>query len=250
MVNVGGSFVASTLETSDRDFLAGGPLGFAGASPARVVNLGKVGALGGDVALVAAQVSNAGSISAPGGSAGLLAGRSVLMLRDGALDQGRFSVLLGGAGTSVTNTGLIAAADAELRAEGGNVYALAGDTAGVIRATGVKSGGGKVWLVADGGELDLGGAISAAGAGGPAGASETSGGGLPQHQRGRGDHLRRRWRDKPGRRQHGLRNRHGQLRLGRGRQHLGRGEHPLQPGRKRPPVRQPDQLRHAHQLQR
>ena len=176
VVKVGGSFVASTLDTSDSGFLAGGPLSFAGPSTASVVNLGKVGALGGDVALIAAKVSNAGSLSAPQGSAGLIAGHSVLMLRDGALDQGRFSVLLGGPGTSVTNTGLIQAADAELRAEGGNVYALAGDTSGVIRATGVKRGGGKVWLVAQGGELDLGGAIDAQGAGGTAGSVETSGG--------------------------------------------------------------------------
>ncbi len=176
VVDVGGTFVASTLDTSDASFLKGGALGFSGASTAQVVNLGKVGALGGDVALIAAQVSNAGSISAPNGSAGLLAGHSVMMLRDGSLDQGRFSVLLGGTGASVTNTGTIAAADAELRAEGGNVYALAGDTAGVIRATGVKSGGGKVWLVAEGGELDLGGAISAQGAGATAGSIETSGG--------------------------------------------------------------------------
>ena len=176
VVKVGGSFVASTLDTSDASFLAGGPLSFAGASTASVVNLGKVGALGGDVALIAAEVSNAGAISAPQGSAGLLAGYSVLMLRDGSLDQGRFSVLLGGAGTSVINSGLISAADAELRAEGGNVYALAGDTSGVIRATGVKRGGGKVWLVAQGGELDLGGAIDAQGAGGTPGSVETSGG--------------------------------------------------------------------------
>ena len=176
VVDVGGTFVASTLDTPDAGFLKGGALGFSGASTASVVNLGKVGALGGDVALIAAQVSNAGSISAANGSAGLIAGHSVVMLRDGALDEGRFSVLLGGADTSVTNTGLIDSADAELRAEGGNIYALAGDTSGVIRATGVKSGGGKVWLVAEGGELDLAGAISAQGAGGAAGTIETSGG--------------------------------------------------------------------------
>ena len=81
----------------------------------------------------------------------------------------------GGAGTSATNSGLIQAADAELRAEGGNVYALAGDTAGVIRATGVKSGGGHVWLVADKGELDVAGSIEAQGRGGAAGGVETSG---------------------------------------------------------------------------
>ncbi len=174
VVNVGGTFVASTQDVSNPSFLAGGDLSFTGASSAAVVNYGKIGSLGGDVALIAARVENDGTLSARNGSAGLAAGYSV-MLRDAALDEGRFSVLVGGAGTSVTNTGLIASADAELRAEGGNVYALAGDTAGVIRATGVKSGGGKVWLVADGGTLDLAGTIDAEGPGGAPGAVETSG---------------------------------------------------------------------------
>ena len=174
VVDVGGTFVASTLDATDANFLVGGDLKFIGSSPAAVVNYGKVGALGGDVALIAASVTNVGSVTAASGTAGLVSGYSVL-LRDAALDDGKFSVLLGGAGTSVANGGLIAAADVELRAEGGNVYALAGDTAGVIRATGVKSGDGHVWLVADGGTLDVAGTIEAQGVNGTAGAIETSG---------------------------------------------------------------------------
>ncbi len=174
VVNVGGTFVASTLDTSNSGFLSGGALSFAGPSTAAVVNYGKVGSLGGDVALIATRVSNAGQITAANGDAGLLAGSRVL-LKDASLDEGRFSVLLGGAGTSVTNSGLIAAADAELRAEGGNVYALAGDTTGVIRATGVSIGGGHVWLVAEGGTLDVAGVLQAQALGGASGTIETSG---------------------------------------------------------------------------
>ena len=175
VVNVGGTFVASTLDTSNADFLKGGALSFSGSSDAAVVNYGKIGALGGDVALIAAKVANAGTISAANGDAGLLAGYKVV-LKDSSLDDGRFAVELGGAGATATNSGLIEAADAELRAEGGNVYALAGDTAGVIRATGVKSGGGRIWLVADGGTLNGGGTLDAQGAGGTPGSVETSGG--------------------------------------------------------------------------
>ncbi len=175
VVQTGGSFVASTQDLSDTAFLKGGDLTFTGASNAAIVNEGKVGSLGGDVALIAASVTNTGSVAAANGAAGLVSGYSVLM-RDASLDNGQFSVLLGGAGTSVTNGGTIAAANAELRAEGGNVYALAGDTAGTIRATGVKSGQGKVWLVADGGTLDVAGTIEAQGAGGSTGTVETSGG--------------------------------------------------------------------------
>ncbi|MHB8285084.1 MAG: beta strand repeat-containing protein, partial [Caulobacteraceae bacterium] len=174
VVNVGGTFVASTLDISNAAFLAGGDFTFAGSSNALVANYGQVGSLGGDVALIAAQVVNTGDISAANGTAGLISGYSVLM-RDAALDDGKFSVLVGGAGTSVANGGTIAAANAELRAEGGNVYALAGDTAGVIRATGVKAADGHVWLVADGGSLTLAGVIDAEGANGAGGAVETSG---------------------------------------------------------------------------
>ena len=140
-----------------------------------MVNLGKVGALGGDVALIGAKVENDGEVDAPNGTAGLIAGSSVLM-RDAALDDGKFAVLVGGAQTSAANGGVIAAANAELRAEGGNVYALAGDTAGVIRATGIAAGDGHVWLVADGGGLTVAGTIDAQGAQGGPGQIETSGG--------------------------------------------------------------------------
>jgi filamentous hemagglutinin family protein len=174
VVNVGGTFVASSLDTSNSGFMAGGNLTFTGPSPASVINLGRVGSLGGDVVLIGATVQNSGSITAPNGDVGLIAGQSVLM-RDGSLNDGRFTVLVGGQATSSTNTGAITAAEAELRAEGGNVYALAGNTTGVIRATGVVTGGGKVFLVAEGGTTTLGGTIQARSAGGAGGAIETSG---------------------------------------------------------------------------
>ena len=180
VVDVGGRFVASTLDVADGDFLAGGALSFTGPSTASVVNLGRVGALGGDVALVGARVENDGTITAVAGEGALIAGSRVLM-RDASLDGGRFAVLAGGSATSATNRGTIQAADAELRAEGGSVYALAGDTSGVERASGIQvqgttAGQGRVWLVADGGTLEVSGQVVAQGVGGTAGAIETSGG--------------------------------------------------------------------------
>jgi len=175
VVNTGGTFVASTLDVSNANFLAGGSLTFSGASTASVVNLGKVGSLGGDVALIASTVENDGTITAPDGTVGLIAGQQVT-LKDADNDgNGLFSVQLGGASTSVTNTGLIEAANAELRAEQGNVYALAGNIAGVIRATGVDASDGKIWLVADGGTTTVAGTLDAQGANGSAGQIETSG---------------------------------------------------------------------------
>ena len=60
----------------------------------------------------------------------------------------------------VRNKGAIAAAQAELKSAGGNVYALAGNHSGMIRATGSAMRGGHVWLTA-GGSVFAGGSIFA-----------------------------------------------------------------------------------------
>jgi len=175
VVNTGGSFVASTLDISNNAFLGSGALAFSGSSTTSVVNLGRVGSLGGNVALIASTVENDGTLTAPNGTVGLVAGQQVT-LKDADNDgNGLFSVQVGGSGTTVANTGLIVAADAELRAEQGNVYALAGNTAGMIRATGVNRSDGKIWLVADGGATTVAGTLDAQGAKGAAGQIETSG---------------------------------------------------------------------------
>ena len=154
VINTGGSFIASTLDVTNGDFLNGGDLTFAGNSNASVINLGKVSSLGGDVAFIAHTVVNEGSISAPNGTAALLAGREVLM-RDAALNDGKFVVKLGDATSSVTEAGMIAAASVELRANGGNVYALAGNKGGAINATGVTNSGGRIFLTASGGRVTV-----------------------------------------------------------------------------------------------
>ncbi|WP_374554282.1 two-partner secretion domain-containing protein, partial [Aquitalea pelogenes] len=167
-VRVGGSFVASTQDLSNNNFMAGGPLAFSGNSNAAVTNLGKIGASGGDVVLIAAQVANQGNIQADNGRVGLLGGYQVLV-KDQADQDGRFVIGLGGTSTSVTNAGLLQATAAELRTENGNVYALAGNTQGLIRATEVSGQGGQIWLSAPGGTVQVASGAtldaSAAGAG-------------------------------------------------------------------------------------
>ena len=160
VINVGGGFVASTLDVLDSDFLNGGDTTFAGSSKAAVVNYGKIGALGGDVALIAAKVDNEGSIDAQAGTAALVAGYEVLM-RDASVADGKFVVKVGGTDTEARNSGGIKAADAELRAVDGNVYALAGNTGSYINATGVSSSDGRVFLTAEGGTVSVDGAVSA-----------------------------------------------------------------------------------------
>jgi len=173
-VNVGGTFVASTLDLED-DNLDGATKTFSGSSGASVINLGSISALGGDVVLIANNVKNTGSISAPNGDIGLLAGSQVL-ISDVATDNGRFAVQIGGSGASVVNAGALQAAIVELRANQGNVYALAGNTTGVINAMAVSTRGGEVFLVAEGGDTVVSGTITAVGPVGSIGGQVTTSG--------------------------------------------------------------------------
>ena len=160
MVATGGTFAASTQDVTDADFLDGGDTVFAGDSQADILNYGTISSAMGDVALIARRVDNSGDISAPNGTAALLAGYDVLMYEtDGS--NGKFLVRAGGADTEVVNSGSINAAAAELRANGGNVLALAGNTEGVIKATGVATTGGRIFLTAGGGTVQAGGRITA-----------------------------------------------------------------------------------------
>ncbi|WP_042446548.1 beta strand repeat-containing protein [Azospirillum sp. B510] len=160
-VLTGGSFTASTLDIPDAAFLNGGDKNFSGTSKATVTNAGSIGSLGGDVALIAREVTNTGTLTAPNGTVGLAAGYEVLV-KDSAVEGGKFQVKVGGSDTAATTSGRIAAAAAEIRANGGNVYALAGNTGGVIAATGTASSGGRIFLTAgDGGTVEAGGTLAA-----------------------------------------------------------------------------------------
>ncbi|WP_145751707.1 MBG domain-containing protein [Nitrospirillum amazonense] len=163
VVVTGGSFTASTLDIANDTFMAGGTLLFKGDTDAEVKNLGKISSTGGDVLLIARSVTNEGTITAPNGTVGLAAGQQVL-LKDG--DAGERVYVQVGSG-DVTNTGAIAAAQAELKAAGGNIYALAGNGGGTIRATGTTVKDGHIWLSASGSmetATDQGGAVTVAGA--------------------------------------------------------------------------------------
>jgi len=168
VVNTAG-FLASTLDVSDAAFLGGGDLRFTGNSKASVVNLGSIGASGGDVILIARTVENHGEIRAPNGTAALAAGSEVLVKASG---EERVFIEAGNTpGTSsATQAGLIAAASAEIKAAGGNEYALAIKHTGVTRATGVSKSGGRVFLSAGGkSRLSQTGTIQARKSGGDGG---------------------------------------------------------------------------------
>jgi filamentous hemagglutinin family protein len=173
-----GSFAASTLDISNASFMAGGDLLFSGNSNAAVTNLGSITASQGDVYLVAQQVTNAGAISAANRTAGLAAGTEVTLTQNGA-EHVLVSapVTQGGAGAAVLNSGVIKAAQAELKAAGGNFYALAINNTGVVRATGTRTINGQVYLTADDtGSIANSGTLAASSADGSGGKISVAGG--------------------------------------------------------------------------
>ncbi len=170
-------FLASTLNVANEQFLAGGEMVFAGDSTAAVQNLGAIDVQGGDIFLIARKVENRGTLSAESGTVGLAAGSEVLITTGG--DQ-RVFVRAGTLPGDVVNTGEMAAATAELKAAGGNPYALAINNTGVVRANGTATRDGQIWLVAgttDGlaGRASNTGELAASDAGGGGGFIETSG---------------------------------------------------------------------------
>lgn len=146
-------FTASTLDISDREFLAGGDLRFRGDSQAAVVNLGSISAFDGDIFLIASTVDNAGLLRAPNGTVGLAAGNDVLIKESGAE-----RVFVRGASgekkeNGVVNTGTIQANVAELKSHGGNFYGMAVKNEGRVAASAVTREGGQIFLRAGGGTV-------------------------------------------------------------------------------------------------
>ncbi|MBI4986476.1 MAG: filamentous hemagglutinin N-terminal domain-containing protein, partial [Rhodocyclales bacterium] len=205
MVGPGGridtaGFVASTLNVSNQDFLAGRLNFQAAAGAGEVVNQGRIATpSGGTVYLIGAHVANEGSVSTPGGETLLAAGQTVSLidtatpgvkieitgtagrvtnLGDIAATAGR----IGMAGVLVKNAGTLNASSVE--AAGGRIFLRASkrielDAAGRIVADGTQGGSVTAITAADGkvaGELVARGAISARGDGsrGSGGFVETS----------------------------------------------------------------------------
>jgi filamentous hemagglutinin family protein len=151
------SFIASTRDITDCDFLSGN-LHFTGSSDAGVQNLGRIKALGGDVYLIGKTVDNQGTIKAAKGTAGLVAGDDVLLAQQNAdgstITVNPCSQATGASGqTGVSNSGTIRAVSVEMKAANGNLYALAINNSGVIRATTVRHQGGHIYLIADSGTV-------------------------------------------------------------------------------------------------
>ncbi|WP_159839027.1 YDG domain-containing protein, partial [Burkholderia sp. 8Y] len=176
-VNVGG-LVASTLQLSDSDFMAG-KYHFSGSSSNAIVNQANIQTTaGGAIALVAARIVNTGALVARGGSVLMGAGSDVTLDFGGPV---KVQVNKGVLNALIDNGGAI-------QADGGLIYlrASAADTllstvinnTGVIRARTLANGEtGQISLVGDmtHGRAVVGGTLDAsAPSGGNGGAIETS----------------------------------------------------------------------------
>lgn len=187
-VNVGG-LVASTLDISNSNFMAGNYT-FSGSSAASVVNKGTINAVdGGYVALLGKAVANEGTINAKLGTIALASGDAITLnfsgdsLLDVTIDKGTYDALVENKGLIKADGGNVVmtakAADAVLSAQVNNsgiiqARTLADLTGGSSSTGSVKIG--KIKLLAQGGRTKVSGTLDASAPnGGKGGTIETSG---------------------------------------------------------------------------
>jgi filamentous hemagglutinin family protein len=188
-VNVGG-LVASTLDISNRDFMAGN-YRFSGSSNAAVANRGEIRASeGGYVALLGRTVSNEGAITATLGSIALAAGDKITLnfggdsLVDVSIDKGTYKALVDNKGLVKADGGRVVmtakAADAVLSAQVNNSGIVQARTlTDLVGGSSTPRGSarvGSIKLLASGGRTKVSGKLDAsAPRGGRGGVIDTSG---------------------------------------------------------------------------
>ncbi len=164
-INVGG-LVASTLNISDGDFMAG-RYQFSGNSDAAVLNQGTINAPGGYVALLGANVGNDGIILARLGTVALAAGNAMTLdvAGDGLLNV---TVSQGAVNALVENGGLIQADGGQVlltAKSAGNLLQSAVNNTGVIQAQSIVNQNGTIRLLGDmqSGTMTIGGTLDVSG---------------------------------------------------------------------------------------
>lgn len=175
-INVG-SLVASTLNISNADFMAGN-YKFEGSSSNAIINQGNITAApGGTIALIAAKISNDGTLTANGGNVLLGAGSKVTLDMGGPV---KLQIENDALETLIQNGGAI-------KADGGVVWLTSQaannlassviNNTGLIEAQTLATGEtGEIILFAHGGQANVGGRLDASAPhGGDGGFIETSG---------------------------------------------------------------------------
>lgn len=180
-VNVGG-LVASTLNISDRDFMAGN-YKFSGTSTSTIINQGTIStnADGGYVALLGANVNNVGTIVARLGAVAIASGTDITLdlvgdnLLNVTVNQGTVNAMIQNGGLIQADGGLVLLTT---QSAGSLLQSVVNNT-GVIQAQTIDSHTGTIKLLADmqSGNVNVGGTLSAQGGAksGDGGFIETSG---------------------------------------------------------------------------
>lgn len=145
-----GGFIATTLDQGAANFFENGQLELLGDSDAAIINMGNITATG-DIFLVAAKIDNQGLIKSTSGFVGLAAGKDVLLKESG---EERIFIRPVGEG-EVLSSGSIEALNIEIKSRG-NPYSTAINLEGQLTATKVNEVGGRVFLAADNGDINLG----------------------------------------------------------------------------------------------
>lgn len=184
-VNVGG-LVASTLDISNQNFMAGNYV-FEGTSTASVVNRGRLHAhSGGYISLLGTKVENDGVITATLGSVVMASGQKITLnfggdsLIDATIDQGTFNALVSNKGLIKANGGQVImtarAADQIVSAQVNNSGIIQARTMASLKGGHGSVSVGKIKLIAYGGTVKVSGKLDAsAPRGGNGGSIETSG---------------------------------------------------------------------------
>ncbi len=157
------SFIASTYDVLDSEFLKNGDLCFSGESNEKIINLGTIKSLDGDAILIAKFIQNEGSIDAEKGVAALAVGKEVLLK---PLSKERIyikpQIANESADVGIENKGEIKALSAYLKADG-NLYSLAIKDSGRIDALGFEEKGGEIFLIAENSTVETSGNLKATG---------------------------------------------------------------------------------------
>jgi filamentous hemagglutinin family protein len=163
------TFLASSLDTLDSQFLAGGNMDFTGvidaATPGTIVHYGTIEVGDGDVILLGYQVSNTayGLIEASSGTIALGAGQQISLQPTGAE---RITILSGSDTfadvTGLDSSGTVNSLISELKADA-NMYSIAisHSPTGWVNASGTADQSGLITLRTDGGVTNVNGPITA-----------------------------------------------------------------------------------------
>ncbi|MFA6502490.1 MAG: filamentous hemagglutinin N-terminal domain-containing protein [Parachlamydiales bacterium] len=142
-INTNG-FIASTLDLEDNEYINGKDFHFTSNLYSSIQNMGTIDGLDGEVILIAPVIENFGSIKANKDKLSLLSSSSALLKEDGSNSLVKTDV------SFIDNKGSLEAVQIEVKASNGNIYSLAINQEGIVKAQGIENRDGKVFLIADG----------------------------------------------------------------------------------------------------